>query len=395
MLKILLFILILCAAVFAGPYLADEQGYVHISTQDYIVETSLTTAIVIAIVSFIVLYFVVSLLFKFIHLPRGTQSLFRRRQAKKGSSLAQEAALYFAEGEYARALAVIRRIKPQARSVETYFIGAQSAFALQDYDLCRIFLDEAKDKGKEAFIASSIIRAKLNLQIGNAKAALEVLDELKKSYSSKEVTRLTYECYRREQDMDSIKLLLPQLTRQKIISKEEAASYTRRDMSKELSAAQSSAQVQQFLSRLDKALRRNPQVIAPVIAKLVALDDLAAARKLCLDVMKKPLSADFLESIAAWEKAIPEVLARLKKQAEQNLIESEVNAPLLMALGNLEYRDGQLKEAQEHLEKALQLTKSPALYLKLAQVMAAQRLFEPACEYYAKAQAAAAASGHC
>ena len=89
------------------------------------------------------------------------------------------------------------------------------------------------------------------------------------------------------------------------------------------------------------------------------------------------------------------MLARLKKQAEQNLIESEVNAPLLMALGNLEYRDGQLKEAQEHLEKALQLTKSPALYLKLAQVMAAQRLFEPACEYYAKAQAAAAATGHC
>ncbi len=384
MLKVLFFILILCAAIFVGPFLADEQGYVHIATQDYIIESSLTTAIILAIVTFIVLYFAIALIIKFIRIPRGTRSVLRHRQALKQSNLEQEAALYFEEGEYARALALVKRVKPQQRTAETYFIGAKAAFALQDYAQCSKFLDEVKGRSKEAFIASSIIRAKLNLQIGNAKAALEVLEELKKTYNSKEVTRLTYECYRKEQDVDKLKTLLPQLTRQKILTADEAAKVTRDDMGK-LFTTSTSAELKDFYKNLDKASKRNPQVMAQVIKRLVTLDEVAVATKLTLNVLKKSLDPDFLESIATWDKSLPQVLSFLKAQAQSNLIASEVNTPLLKALGNLEYCNGEYKEAQEHLEKALQLNKSADTLLKLAKVMAAQRLFEQASDYYAKA----------
>ncbi len=388
MIKILLFIAILCAAIFAGPFLADQQGFVHIATQDYIIETSLTTAVIIAIVSFIVLFLLCTLILKCLRIPKGTQSFFRRQHQRKSSSLQQEAVMAYEEGDYARVLTLIRKAG-RNHSLEACFIGARAAFALQDYDLCRKFLDEAKSHNKQAFISSSIIRAKLNLEIGNAKAALEVLDELRDRYSSKLVTRLTYECYRKEQEHDKIAAMMPQLIRQNIVSKEEGARYTRENLMKGIDNAENASALNELISRLDKKDKQDPRLIAKLTSKLLELGDVNRARKFSLDLLKKNLDPDFLESIANWEISIPDVLSRLKKQAEDNLIASQVNTPLLKALGNLEFKAGQLKDAQEHLEKALQLNKSPDTYLKLAKVMAAQRLFEPASEYYAQALTAA------
>lgn len=384
MVKILLFILILCAAIFAGPFLADEQGYVHIATSDHIIETSLTTAIVLAVIAFIVLFFVCTLLLKFIRIPQGTQSFFRRHAARKSVSLFQEAVLAYEEGDYERALSLIRKSAGKKPPLAACFIGAKSAFALQDYDLCRKFLDEAKGRSKQAYISSAIIRAKLNLQIGNSKAALEVLEELKQTYSSKLVTKLTFECYRKEQDHARIAAMVPQLIRQHIVTKEDAARYSRGNLAAKISAAASSAELNELIGKLDKKDRQDPKVIASLTTKLLELGDVNRARKYSLDLLKKNLDPDFLESIANWEISIPDVLTRLKKQAEDNLIASQVNTPLLKALGNLEFKAGQLKDAQEHLEKALQLNRSSDIYLKLARVMAAQRLFEQAADYYAQ-----------
>lgn len=49
MIKLILVILFTSLAVILGPLLADSQGFVHIATNSKIIETSITTAIVIYI----------------------------------------------------------------------------------------------------------------------------------------------------------------------------------------------------------------------------------------------------------------------------------------------------------------------------------------------------------
>lgn len=388
MLKILLFIAVLCAAIFAGPHLADQQGYVHIATDGYVVETSLTTAVILLIAAFLVFYLLLGLLRRILAMPRGTRAFFSGRSVRQALRRQRAAVLAFEEEDHQRVLALIRRSgKLSKLPVETIFLGAKSAFALKHYELCSTFLDEARKRGRQAAISSDLIRAKLNLQIGNAKAALEILDELKKNYKSKLLTQLTMQCYDMEHDEEKLARLTPALINQHIISREEAAARTRSNVLQQISQATDSSELASRVRELDKTARRDPALMGAVTEKQVALGDTAAARRCAISVLKKQLSADMLNSIARWTAPVPEMLAFLQKKAAQSQPDS-IQVPLLKALGNLELLAGEINAAQQHLEQALKLSPQDAdINLMLARVMSAQRLFDQACEYYQQAAA--------
>lgn len=385
MLKILIFIAVLCAAIFAGPYLADQQGYVHIATDNYVVETSLTTAVIILIAAFLVLYLLIGLLRRLLAVPHGTRLFFSGRSIRRTLHRQRAAALAFEEEDHQRVLTLIRRSgKLSELPVETIFLGAKSAFALKHYELCSTFLDEAKKRGRQARISSSLIRAKLNLQIGNAKAALEILDELKGSYKSKLLTRLTMQCYDMEHDEEKLARLTPTLISQHILSREEAAAQARRNLLQQISRAADSAELASKVKALDKKARQDPALMGPVTEKQVALGDTAAARRCAIGLLKKQLNADLLNSIARWRAPVPEVLSFLLKHQPE--ADSKTKSAWLKAMGNLELLSGEINAAQEHLEEALKLSPlDSAISLMLARVMSAQRLFDQACEYYQQA----------
>ena len=91
MLKYILLLLIVGAAIFLGPYLSDTQGLVHIVTGDYEVNTSLTTAIILLCLLFLVLWIVISLILKVLRFPKSTKRFFKRRGEKKALSLNSKA----------------------------------------------------------------------------------------------------------------------------------------------------------------------------------------------------------------------------------------------------------------------------------------------------------------
>ena len=62
MIKLILVILFTSLAVILGPLLADSQGFVHIATNSKIIETSITTAIVIYILSVFIIFAVYAIL---------------------------------------------------------------------------------------------------------------------------------------------------------------------------------------------------------------------------------------------------------------------------------------------------------------------------------------------
>lgn len=91
MIKLILVILFTSLAVILGPLLADSQGFVHIATNSKIIETSITTAIVIYILSVFIIFAVYAILKKIYLVPKGTLRAFKLRANKKKLSQQDEA----------------------------------------------------------------------------------------------------------------------------------------------------------------------------------------------------------------------------------------------------------------------------------------------------------------
>ena len=49
MMRFLIFLAVICAAVVLGPMLSDSQGFVHMVVGNYVIETSVTTAVIIIV----------------------------------------------------------------------------------------------------------------------------------------------------------------------------------------------------------------------------------------------------------------------------------------------------------------------------------------------------------
>lgn len=387
MIKIIIAVALLCCAVFFGPRLADSQGFVHIATEGYIVETSLTTAIIIALVSFLVLHVIVNLINGTIRLPKSTARYFGRRKDAKQHNLHNEAFLAYEEGSYTRALALLKKTGPRSDlPTSCLFLGAKCAFKTGDLNACREFLDLAQAAQNSSEVACKLLRARLNLGIGNHAAALENLESVKNhTASSALATKLLYECYDKAEDFEQVHKLLPSLKKLKIVNEDEARAITKRCATKLLETADSAEKVNAVVASLDRQERTDAAIMAPIVSKLVAFDELDSASKLTLDVLHHSSDAEFLNSIAKWHVAIPEVLKELSAQAKRNAIGSSTNVPLLKALANLELKSDMLAEAKEHLKQALEVTKSRDLYLLAAELNERLSRYDEATKFFALA----------
>lgn len=385
--KILILLIIAGAAIFVGPYLSDEQGFVHIAAGEYVIETSLTTAIILLFVAFIVFYLVLRALLNIKATPKVFGVFLNKRAQKKALNQTRQALIWYEEGAYEKALAAIKKLHRKGKAtLDALFVGARSACELGQYDLTRSYLDEAQKLSKHSYLSASLIRAELNLKIGNAQAALEILDELKSSgHRGKLIAALTYECYKKQNDYQALKKLSPSLVRYNLMTKQEADAINESSIGDSLSSYGSIEQLQGLYKSLSRAEKQNSAICGPIMDKMIALGAIPQAKKICLDLLKHRQDPEILERISRWEISVPEVLKALNNLESRNLIASQVNVPLLKAIGNLQLHEGQLKEAQEHYAKALELVKSPDIYLKLASILSAQRLYDKAASCYEKA----------
>ena len=226
MIKLILVILFTSLAVILGPLLADSQGFVHIATNSKIIETSITTAIVIYILSVFIIFAVYAILKKIYLVPKGTLRAFKLRANKKKLSQQDEAEIYFEQGEYEKALSLFKHINSiKKMSEKSLLTAAQCAFHIGLYDYTRQALDEAEKRGKNVKLAAEVIRARLNLDIGNPKASLEFLEATKGNVSNASVLRMFVKCYSELGLTDKIVAMSKELVNNKVLSDEEARKY--------------------------------------------------------------------------------------------------------------------------------------------------------------------------
>ncbi len=386
MIKLIILIAILSLAVIAGPFTSESQGFVHIAAGNYIIETSLTSAVLIAIIFTSALFIILSIIKRFIKIPVGASSWLRRHNRIKSGSLQDMAYIAYEEGEYERTLSLLAKSgKTSELPLHALFVGAKSAFNAGNYDKCREYLDRAEVLNEEAKKASKIIRAKLNLRLNNSKAALEELSSLRQSQRNKLICRLYLLCYQHENNVEKLAEIAGDLVKHKLITSEEAGILEARALKLRLNAATDAASVHGLWKTLSKQTRRDPAALGAYTKRLIETGDISNARTTALSVLKEGLNPDFLEAIAHWDTCIPEVLKAINAKAQNNAIAGGVNLPLLKAKANLELRDGLLQEALADYKRALEFAPTAEIYNKIGQVLAHQQNFAEATDCFIKA----------
>jgi len=386
MIKLLIFIVFTCAAIFLGPKMADSQGFVHVATSGTIVETSLTTAIILYISSIILAIFIYSLCKKILSMPKGTIRAFRSRSNKKKLSLQDEAIICFEQGEYQNALALLKHTSSlENMSERSLLIAAQSAFYIGLYDYTRQALDEAQSRSKQAKLAANVVRAKLNYNIGNVGVALEYLDQCGGAVKNKTIYKLYLDCYLKQNNYEKISEILKDLVKHEIINKETANTYYLRYLEDKLSKAKSSDDIDYLYKKLPKVYRKNTKILGAFVYKFISFGSVNRACEFSLELLKENVDPTFLESIANWEIAIPDVLVALKKYASKNIITTQVNLPLLKAMANLEYKSGLLQDALADYKQALSIESDAQVYLRMGVILSTLQRYPEATECYSRA----------
>ena len=388
MIKLLLFVFSICLAIILGPLLADSQGFVHIATNSTIIELSLTTAIVLYVCSVIVITLICSVSKKIIAMPKGTINAFKLRAKKKKLTLEDQAIINFEQGEYEVALGLLKHTSNlKNMSERSLLIAAQSAFNIGLYDYTRQALDEAQSRSKQAKLAADVIRAKLNYNIGNSKVALEYLDGTNGSIKNKSVYKLYLDCYLMNNDYEKVVSISKELLKFGVVTPEQNQKYFLSYVESKLREAKSVDDVELVFKKLSKADRKQTKILGAFIFEFLKFGNVNRARELSLDLLKDNLDPVFLNSIANWEIAIPDVLVALKKYANKNIITTQVNLPLLKAMANLEYKSGLLQDALADYKQALSIEIDPQVCLRIGVILTTLQQYAEATEYYSKANA--------
>lgn len=383
MIKICIALLITCAAIIIGPYLADSQGYVHIATNDYIIEMSVFTAIIVTVVAFIVFYFVVSFVLSVLHLPHGASLLLKKHSDKKQITLQNNALIAYEEGDFKRVLMLFDKAHDK-KNMPTFtkFIAADAAFELGDYDKTRAILDEIEQNDRHARIAVAIVRSKMNFKLGNVEAALETIKPLKLKNSAF-ISKLSYQSLKRENDLEALTSMAPRLIEDKVIDKDEADRLYTASFEQKLNQLTKTNEAIALKKLLPKTVRYLVPINALLLKKLDEFNDCNALSKLACDLINHNKDEnDLYNALSNVKNAVPKVRELVEQRL--NLHESADNekCTMLKALAQLESNENLNEKACEHLLAAKQIADDNDVRRRLALVYSKMRLFEKANEYF-------------
>lgn len=383
MIKILVFVAILCLAIFLGPYLTDSQGFVHIATDNYVLNTSLTFAIIAIVIFVAVVSLIIKLITSILKVPKLTLNVLSKHHRNKIKNLLEEAAIAYTEGNYLRAVSLIEKAGPKhSLPISIIFIMAKSAFNIKDIDKAKEYLDFAIKNHPDAKTAALVVKSQLNLKLNNVATAKSYLDEIQGSYQSKFIKQLQYQCLVKQDDIETLYKESSNFVAQQIITPQEQRHIYLDYINYKLEHAKTTFDLRAIYKKFATKDKTDPSIICPFIEKLVAIGDLNYAKKLTLKQLKENPSNEIYDCIARWDMSVPGILETLEEKANENLIASQVNVPLLKALGNLELQEGKYVSAKEHFDKALELSKTKDLYLKLAKTLSMQQQYAKANEYF-------------
>ncbi|MFM5204996.1 heme biosynthesis HemY N-terminal domain-containing protein [Aeromonas veronii] len=381
MIRIIILVAVMVAGLIFGPQASGNKGYVLIALGNYTIESSVTSAVILAVLFYGALLIVEWLLGRVFGLRRKTLGWYGSRRRRKANQQTVAATLAMAEGHYSQAeKLMIKGASNSDTPLLNYLSAAKAAQARGDDARRDQYLQKAQEENPKAELALTLTQTQLQIEQGQYDTALAMLESV---YALNPrhpmVLDQLRQVYLARQDWSALCDLIPGLHKVgKLTPKQEEDLLQQAWCGRLQQAAGSLETLKAVWQDLPRKLRLEPELLA------------------CYGDLLRQLGADG-EAATLWQEALrkqpmPQLLARLPKlkldsyQPLLALLQKQQGQPEVdTALAQLYLLAGQLDDAQKLLEQEVERAPSAAAYHALGQLMDKRRLTNKANEYYRQA----------
>ncbi|WP_368196048.1 heme biosynthesis HemY N-terminal domain-containing protein [Aeromonas sp. R2-2] len=381
MIRIIILVAVMVAGLIFGPQASGNKGYVLIALGNYTIESSVTSAVILAVLFYGALLIVEWLLGRVFGLRRKTLGWYGSRRRRKANQQTVAATLAMAEGHYSQAeKLMIKGASNSDTPLLNYLSAAKAAQARGDDARRDQYLQKAQEENPKAELALTLTQTQLQIEQGQYDTALAMLESV---YALNPRHPMVLDQLRQvhlaRQDWSALCDLIPALHKVgKLTPKQEEELLQQAWSGRLRQAAGSLETLKAVWQDLPRKLRLEPELLA------------------CYGDLLRQLGADG-EAATLWQEALrkqpmPQLLARLPKlkldsyQPLLALLQKQQGQPDVdTALAQLYLLAGQLDDAQKLLEQEVERAPSAAAYHALGQLMDKRRLTNKANEYYRQA----------
>jgi HemY protein len=360
-------LLLLFVAASATLLAYRNPGYVLITREPYVLETSLAVFLLLAAAVFTVFYLGVRLLARILRAPHNLTRWRQTRRTRKAREAFLNGLTHLLACEWLKAE---KELVASLHAADAPFLGylgaALAAQGQGDTDKRDAYLAEAHRHSSNNALATEMTQAQLQLLAGQNEQALATLSRVQARHPQQTQTvRLLIEAHRRLHDWQTLADLLPQARRRHLLPEAELDALERESQRELLSLplpVGALATLQRAWSETSASARQHPELIGVYARQLIQQN----AGDECSALLVAALERHWDERLVLLfgEARAAQPAAQLET-AEEWLARHGESAALLLTLGRLARRNRLTERARAYLEKSIELGASAEAHAEL------------------------------
>ncbi|MGL4470124.1 MAG: heme biosynthesis HemY N-terminal domain-containing protein [Aeromonas hydrophila] len=381
MIRLIVLVAAMVAGLIFGPQASGNKGYVLISLGNYTVESSVTSAVILAVLFYGALLIVEWLLGRVFGLRRKTLGWYGSRRRRKANQQTVAATLAMAEGHYSQAEKLMLKGASNSDTPLLNYLSAAKAAQARGDDVRRDqYLQKAQEENPKAELALTLTQTQLQIEQGQYDTALAMLESV---YALNPRHPMVLDQLRQvhlaREDWAALIDLIPVLHKVGKLTPKQEEDLLQQAWRGRLNAASGALEtLRPTWQELPRKLRQDPDLLAAYGDRLRQLGADNEAAELWLDALRKQVSPQLLARLPKLKlDSYQPMLTLLQKIQDQPDVDAALAQVYLLA--------GQLDDAQRLLEQEVAKAPNAAVYHALGQVMDKRRLTNKANEYYRQA----------
>ncbi|MCO4198134.1 heme biosynthesis protein HemY [Aeromonas hydrophila] len=381
MIRLIVLVAAMVAGLIFGPQASGNKGYVLISLGNYTVESSVTSAVILAVLFYGALLIVEWLLGRVFGLRRKTLGWYGSRRRRKANQQTVAATLAMAEGHYSQAEKLMLKGASNSDTPLLNYLSAAKAAQARGDDVRRDqYLQKAQEENPKAELALTLTQTQLQIEQGQYDTALAMLESV---YALNPRHPMVLDQLRQvhlaREDWAALIDLIPVLHKVGKLTPKQEEDLLQQAWRGRLDAASGALEtLRPIWQELPRKLRQDPDLLAVYGDRLRQLGADNEAAELWLDALRKQVSPQLLARLPKLKlDSYQPMLTLLQKIQDQPGVDAALAQVYLLA--------GQLDDAQRLLEQEVAKAPNAAVYHALGQVMDKRRLTNMANEYYRQA----------
>ena len=357
-------VLVALASVLVATFLATDPGYVAISFRGYLIEMNVPVLVLLVVLLVAGIWF----LRKLYKAPRQLgEAAGRFRSGRAGAKLTR-GMIEVAEGNFARGEKLLARAAGASDSPLFNYLQAARAAHLQGRDERRDeWLKLAYEQTPEATNAVLLTQAEFQIDRGQHEQALATLRRIEESagdhsYAGALLGRLYYKL----EDWQSLRELLPRLTKQGQVKPEDLDRWTTRVHEEHLNAAADGTAVDAAWKSVPKRLKKNIVLLGARYEALMRVGLHDRAEKDLIAALRTEWRGPLVRLYGLVEG--PDSSRQLKR-AEGWLAQHNEDPDLLLTAARLCVRNQLVGKARSYLESVIALRPTPEAYQEYGRLL--------------------------